>query len=122
MRIFEIGCGTGVAAKEIVNRFDNIYILAIDRSPKAIEQAKKNCKAEIKGGKIKFVQVKIEDFELPETEGLFDIAFAIRVGALDGRHPEIEKEALRNITKAMKKNGRLFIDGGDPLREIKLKK
>ena len=122
MRIFEIGCGTGVAAKEIANRFDNIYILAIDRSPKAIEQAKKNCRAEIKNGKLKFVQAKIEEFELPETEGLFDIAFAVRVGALDGRHPEIEKEALKNITKALKKNGRLFIDGGDPLGEIKLKK
>ena len=122
MRIFEIGCGTGVAAREIANRFDNIYILAIDRSPKAIEQAKKNCRAEIKNGKLKFVQAKIEEFELPETEGLFDIAFAVRVGALDGRHPEIEKEALKNITKALKKNGRLFIDGGDPLREFNLKK
>ena len=91
MRVLEIGCGTGIAAKEIANRFDDIYILAIDRSPKAIEQARKNCKEEIKSGKLKFVQDKIEEFVLPEKEGLFDIAFAIRVGALDGRHPEIEK-------------------------------
>ena len=121
MKVLEIGCGTGVAAREIANRFDNMYILAIDRSPKAIEQAKKNCKAEMKSGKLKFVQAKIEEFALPETEGLFDIAFAIRVGALDGRHPEIEKQAFNNISKALKKNGKLFIDGGEPLKVVKLK-
>jgi hypothetical protein len=45
---------------------------------------------------------------------------AKRVGALDGRHPKIEKQALANISKALTKNGILFIDGGDPLKEIKL--
>jgi hypothetical protein len=50
---------------------------------------------------------------LQKTEKPFDIAFAIRVGALDGRHPEIEKQALTNIAKALTKNGKLFIDDGN---------
>lgn len=120
VRILEIGCGTGVAAREVVNRIDDIYVLAIDRSQKAIEQAKKISKTEIEKGKLNFIQFAIEDFELPENEELFDFAFAIRVGALDGRHPEIEKQALENIRKVLKKNGKLFIDGGDPLKEIQL--
>jgi len=51
---------------------------------------------------------------------VFDIAVAVRVGALDGRHPEIEKQALINIAQALTDKGRLFIDGGNPLKEIRL--
>ena len=121
LRVLEIGCGTGVAAREIAQRFDKIYVLAIDRSNKAIQQAKNCSRTEMKNGKLDFVQSKIEEFELQKNQALFDIAFAVRVGALDGRHPEIEKEALNKISKALKKDGKIYIDGGQPLKEIKLK-
>lgn len=120
IRVLEIGCGTGVAAREIVNRIEDSYVFAIDRSQKAIDQAVKGSDKEIKNGQLKFFQTKIENFELPDNESKFDIAFAIRVGALDGRHPEIEKESLKKIAKALKKNGKLYIDGGNPLKEINL--
>lgn len=120
MRILEIGCGPGVAARAIVNRWDRVYVLAVDRSLTAVEQAEKNSAAEIQSGKLRFVHSAIEAFELPEDEALFDLAFAVRVGALDGRHPEIEKEASSRISASLKKGGRLFIDGGNPLKEIKL--
>jgi hypothetical protein len=45
---------------------------------------------------------------------------AIRVGALDGRHPEAEQASLAAIRAALKPGGRLYIDGGEPLREIGL--
>ena len=44
--------------------------------------------------------------------------FAVRVGALDGRHPEAGQLALRRIARACTEDARLFIDGGDPLREL----
>jgi hypothetical protein len=47
-------------------------------------------------------------------------AIAVRVGALDGRHLEIEKQSLIRIAKALTKKGKLFIDGGNPLKEILL--
>jgi hypothetical protein len=53
-------------------------------------------------------------------EAPYDFAVALRVGALDGRHPEADKRARRRIAAALKPGGRLFIDGGDPLREISL--
>ena len=118
MRILEIGCGPGVAAREIANRVENGFVLAIDRSAKAIELARKNSKVEIESGKLKFIKVKIEEFELPETEKSFDIALAVRVGAFDGRHPEIEKEAMKRVAKALKKGGKFFIDGGKPLKQV----
>ena len=121
LRILEIGCGTGVAAREIAKQINDVYVLGLDRSSKAIEQCMSGSRAEISSGKIQFQQTAIEDFEFDGGK-LFDFAFAIRVGALDGRHPEIEEKALSNIAKALKKNGKLFIDGGSPLQEVNIRK
>ncbi len=120
IRVLEIGCGSGAMAREISRRINNGYILAIDRSVKAIQQAVAGSKQEIETGKLSFRQVAIEKFVLEATENKFDIAVAIRVGALDGRHPEIEKQSLANIAKALTPNGKLFIDGGNPLKEINI--
>jgi cyclopropane fatty-acyl-phospholipid synthase-like methyltransferase len=108
LRLLEIGCGTGVLAREIVNRIIDVYVLGLDRSAKAIEQSLSGSRAEISTGKLHFQQAAIEEFEYDGE--LFDFAFAIRVGALDGRHPEIEQKAITNIAKALKPDGRLFID------------
>jgi cyclopropane fatty-acyl-phospholipid synthase-like methyltransferase len=120
IRVLEIGCGPGAMAREISRRIGNGHILAIDRSAKAIQQANTGSQAEIKSGTISFRQVAVENFELDPSEKPFDIAVAVRVGALDGRHSEIEKQSLAKITKALTKDGKLFIDGGTPLKEIKL--
>jgi hypothetical protein len=44
----------------------------------------------------------------------------VRVGALDGRHLASGVKALPRIAAALVPGGRLFIDGGSPLRELKL--
>lgn len=120
MRVLEIGCGPGAMAREISERIGNGHILAIDRSAKAIKQAVTNSQTEIANGRLTFKQIAIEKFKLDSNESEFDIAVAIRVGALDGRHPEIEKQSLLNIANALTKNGKLFIDGGTPIKEISL--
>jgi cyclopropane fatty-acyl-phospholipid synthase-like methyltransferase len=120
IRVLEIGCGPGAAAREIAKRIGNGKILAIDRSAKAIQNAIRNSR-NIEFSCIEFRQAGIEDFQLQRHESPYDLAFAIRVGALDGRHPELEKIALSKIAKALTKSGKLFIDGGNPLKEISLK-
>jgi SAM-dependent methyltransferase len=115
-RVLEIGCGTGAAAREVANRVGPGNVLGIDRSPRAIAQAT----ALSDDAHVSFRTVAVEDFVLEPGEEPFDLAFAIRVGALDGRHPELEQAARRRIREALAPHGRLFIDGGDPLREIAL--
>ncbi len=122
IRVLEIGCGPGAAAREIARRVGDGHVLAIDRSARAIAQAQASCAAEIRAGRLSLRCVAIEDFELEPGEEPFDLAFAARVGALDGRHRELEEQALRRIARALRADGRLFIDGGDPLREIRLRR
>ena len=122
VRVLEIGCGPGAMAREISRRIGNGHILAIDRSAKAIQQAISSSQTEIESGRLSFRQIPIEKFELEPNEIPIDIAIAVRVGALDGRHPKLEKQSLQNIAKALTKNGKLFIDGGNPIKEISLDK
>lgn len=120
MRVLEIGCGPGATAREIVGRIGNGHVLAIDRSASAIAKAKASSQTEIASGRLSLRQVAAEEFELEPGEAPYDIAIAVRVGALDGRHPAAGRRAKRRIAAALTSRGRLFIDGGDPLREIAL--
>ncbi|MBN9267149.1 MAG: class I SAM-dependent methyltransferase [Hyphomicrobium sp.] len=120
VRVLEIGCGPGVAAREISRRIGNGYVLAIDRSATAIKQAIAGSGPEIASGRLGFIQCAAEGFELGKGEPRFDLAIAFRVGAFDGRHPEIEEMAIARVKAALKPKGRMFIDGGRPLQEIKL--
>jgi cyclopropane fatty-acyl-phospholipid synthase-like methyltransferase len=120
VRVLEIGCGPGATAREIARRIGDGHVLAIDRSSKAIAQARAAAREEIAAGRISLRHVAIEDFQLERGEAPYDIALAVRVGALDGRHPELEEEALRRIASALARRGRFFIDGGAPLREIRI--
>lgn len=120
MRVLEIGCGPGAMAREIAARIGDGHILAIDRSAKAVTQAGELGADMIAAGRMSVRQVSAENLKLAEGEEPFDIAVAVRVGALDGRHPEAGEIARRRIKAVLVPGGRLYIDGGAPLREISL--
>ncbi|WP_067169771.1 methyltransferase domain-containing protein [Microtetraspora niveoalba] len=117
-RVLEIGCGPGAAARAVAARLTTGHILAIDRSATAIAQAEAAATDEITSGRMSVRQVAGEDFVLQADEEPYDIVFAVRVGALDGRHPEVGRRVLQRIALTTTAEARLFIDGGDPLREL----
>jgi len=117
-RVLEIGCGPGVAARAVAERLSTGHVLATDRSPAAIAQAGAGSAAEIATGRMSVRCVAAEDLVLEDGEEPYDLVFAIRVGALDGRHPRAGVLALQRIAAATTPDARLFVDGGDPLREI----
>jgi SAM-dependent methyltransferase len=118
MRVLEIGCGPGVAARAVLHSIGKGYVLGIDRSPKAIAQASAGSLEELVSGRLEFRCVAVEDFVLAKGERPYDLAFAARVGALDGRHPVAGQRALGRLRRALVKGGRLLIDGGSPLKEV----
>lgn len=119
MHILEIGCGPGAMARAMARRIGPGFVLGIDRSETAIAQASAN--AFVESGTLRFLHAAIEDFILPPGMEPFDLAVAIRVGALDGRHPDIAESALKRIAAALKPDGRLFTDKGELPGEIPLK-
>lgn len=120
MRVLEIGCGPGALARAIAERIRPGHVLAIDRSAKAIALATAASQSEIEAGILAFRTAAVEGFTLEPGEAPCDLAVAIRVGALDGRHPRLEAAAITRIAAALVPHGPLFIDGGDPLKLIPL--
>ena len=120
MRVLEIGGAPGTAARGVVERIGDGHVLVIDRSPKGVAQVERLAAAEIATGRMSVRCVAAEDFELAAGEAAYDLAFAVRVGAFDGRHPRAGEQARRRIQAALVPGGKLFIDGGDPLKEIEL--
>ena len=119
-RLLEIGCGTGAAARAVAARLTTGHILAIDRSASAVARATASAAPLISSGRMSVRHVAAEDLTLEAGEQPYDLVFAVRVGALDGRHPRAGELALRRIASVSTVDARLFIDGGDPLRELAL--
>lgn len=119
LRVLEIGGGPGAAARAVAERLTGGgSILMIDRSATAIAQARSGSADLIAAGLLRLRHVAVEDFTLEPGERPYDLAFAVRVGALDGRHPLAGVAARARLAAALTPRGRLFIDGGDPLREL----
>jgi precorrin-6B methylase 2 len=122
MRVLEIGGAPGTAAKEVAKRVGpSGHVRVIDRSAKGVALTERNAAAEIASRLMSVRHVAAEEFLLQADERPFDLAFAVRVGALDGRHPGNGVLARSRIAAALVPGGRLLIDGGNPLREIDLR-
>ena len=119
-RVLEVGCGPGAAARAVAERLGSGVVLGIDRSASAVAQALAAGAEQVATGRLAFRQVAVEDLVLLPGEEPFDLAFAVRVGALDGRHPRAGEQALRRLAAVLAPHGRLLVDGGDPLRELAL--
>ncbi|MER7077863.1 Protein-L-isoaspartate(D-aspartate) O-methyltransferase (PCMT) [Saccharopolyspora kobensis] len=121
MRVLEVGGAPGAAALAVCERVGpDGYVLVIDRSAKGVALTERNAAPAIAGGRLGVRQVAAEEFTLLPGEFAYDLAFAVRVGAFDGRHPEAGVAARRRIREALVPGGRLLIDGGSPLREVAL--
>jgi cyclopropane fatty-acyl-phospholipid synthase-like methyltransferase len=117
MRVLEIGCGPGAAARAVAERLTTGHVLAIDRSATAVAQATACAADLIADGRLRVRQAAAEDFVAEPGEGPFDLVFAVRVGALDGRHPAAGQKAFARIAATLAPCGRLFVDG----REVALR-
>lgn len=110
MRVIEVGGAPGAAAREVARRVNPGHVLVIDRSTKGIELTHRTCAAEIDTGLLSVRHVAVEDARLDPDEAPYDLAFACRVGVLDGRHSQREQEARANLRAMLVPNGPILID------------
>ena len=120
MRVLEIGCGPGAAAREVAIRIAPGYVLGIDRSRTAIAQARAASADLLNAKHMALRCVAIEDFALAADEPPFDLALAVRVGVLDGRHPDKQARALERIRCALAKRGTFWLGDGADLHRVAL--
>lgn len=122
LRVVEIGCGPGAMAVEIARRVGPTgHVLAVDRSAAATGHLVSAAADLIASGRLSVRQVAVEELVLDAGEQPYDLAVAVRVGALDGRHPDVEVRALERLAHVVVPGGRLFVDGGAPVRSIGLR-
>jgi hypothetical protein len=110
MRVLEVGGAPGAAAREVGRRVAPGRVLIIDRSPRGVDLTRKACAAEIEAGLISVRLVAVEDVTLEPDEAPYDLAFACRVGVLDGRHPARHDEAMTRIRAMLVPGGPIFVD------------
>lgn len=110
-RVLEIGCGPGAAARAVADRLVDGRVVAIDRSATAVAAARRAGAELIAAGRLDVRQVAIEDFVREPGEPPFDVVFAVRVGALDGRHPVAGRQAWARIAAALAPGGQVYLDG-----------
>lgn len=121
MRVLEVGGAPGAAAREVARRVGpGGHVLVLDRSPTGIAQTRSACADEIAAGTLSTLCASVESFELPEGVAPFDLAFACRVGALDGRHPALYGAAVKRLRSALVPGAALWVDTGAPLTRIPL--
>jgi trans-aconitate methyltransferase len=105
-RVLEIGCGPGAAARAVADRLVTGHVLAIDRSATACAQAARH-----PHDRLRLRCVAAEDLVLLPGDEPFDLVFAVRVGALDGRHPAVGARVLERLREVCTPDARLFVDG-----------
>lgn len=102
-RLLECGCGHGVAVSLICEKLTTGTILAIDRSPKMIELAKRRNREHVEAGRVRFETVALEDADLGKRR--FDKVYAFNVAPF-WLKPEL---AFGIVRKHLAKDGAFYL-------------
>ncbi|MGC5628098.1 methyltransferase domain-containing protein [Georgenia sp. Z1344] len=121
LRVLEIGGAPGAAAREVAARVGpDGHVLVVDRSATGVRRTEEACAELVASGALSTLCAPVENVALPDGVAPFDLAFACRVGALDGRHPHLYEAAIRCLREAVVPGGSLYVDTGSPLTEVRL--
>lgn len=119
LRVIEVGGAPGAAAREVARRVaPGGYVLVVDRSPRGIELTRQACAEEIRDGLLGLQTAPVETVTLAPDEEPYDLAFACRVGVLDGRHPAGYAAAVASLRSMLVPGAPILVDTGEPLREV----
>lgn len=107
----DLGCGGGRNAGEMLKKYPNAHVTAVDYSPLSVKKAKEYNKAMIADGRCEVQQGDVSDLRLPA--GTFDLATAFETIYF---WPALEK-CFEQVAKILKAGGLFMIcnesDGTD---------
>ena len=119
LRVLEVGGAPGAAARAVAAVVGPTgHVRVLDRSAKGVDLVRRGCAAEIAAGVVGVRQAAVEEAVLAPGEAPYDLAFACRVGVLDGRHPAAYDVAVARLRAMLVPGAPILVDTGDPLREI----
>lgn len=111
-RAADLGCGGGRNAKELLKRYPEAHVTALDYSALSVEKTKKHNSAMIRAGRCTVLQGDVSDLKLPA--GTFDLATAFETIYF---WPGLEK-CFAQVAGILKPGGLFMIcnesDGTDP--------
>jgi SAM-dependent methyltransferase len=119
MRVLEVGGARGAAARAVAARVaPGGHVLVVDRSAVGVAATLRGAVEEVAAGLMSARCCAAEDLEPAPGEELYDLAFACRVGVLDGRHPEGLERAVAGIRRMLRPGAPVLVDTGSPLRAL----
>lgn len=120
LRVIEVGGAPGAAAREVARRVaPGGHVLVVDRSERGVALVRRTAADEIAAGLLSVRLASAESVGLEPGEAPYDLAFACRVGVLDGRHPAGQAAALASLRAMLVPGGPVLVDTGDPLAELR---
>ena len=92
--VLELGCGTGITTREILDVNDKANVIAVDNEPVMIEQAKLNLRKY--GGRVEFVLADMCDVE-------YEVDVVASAFALHNLHYRRREKLLKNIYQMVRR-------------------
>ena len=102
LRLIELGCGPGFYSRKLAQRFPNIIVTGVDRSPSQVRSARERAAAEnIRN----CVFERVNALALPTDGSSFDILIASRIFTVLPDH----RRAVAEMFRILKPGGRCLI-------------
>jgi ubiquinone/menaquinone biosynthesis C-methylase UbiE len=102
-RVLEIGCGPGVAVRELARVAAGGYVCGLDHSEVMVRQARKRNAEAVRRGQVELKLGRVE--RLPAFEAPFDKILAVNALQLWDR----PVEPLRELRRVLRSDGRIAI-------------
>jgi len=105
---FEIGCGTGISTLSLLNARENLLLVAVDSSPKMLEQARRNLANHVSSGRVAFELADALAALQARDEASFDVVASNY--ATHNFSQGYRERVFKEVFRVLKPRG-LFVNG-----------